>query len=451
MKILLLLITLAPTLLFSQYTENCIPDNLYQISTASGMKIRKGPGTHNEVVAYVPSKDYVLVCDELSTPATFEGKNGNWRRVRYKNSYGYLFDGFVKKAKSNIVLNEETWLTAELPDVKQILDTAKTRTDTNKTVVAMQDTMPVVSDETPVDSLRPVKEIAVHSISVSETTIKDTLATAAVDIITPVKGDTYIAETQKDTMPIDAIGESVILETEIAPSTKAPAVNAEPIDYIFAVETFNYCGEITHLDPGVRWYGIYYDNDMKVYRNTRIELEVMRSKYALGTGLEFDIKSESSVSPHFMLGTKSKLDTNFEVAFTNSYFETRPRSLYPGQSVNIYSSEPIHDIYNFNLFATGNVTDVGICPVMENYKMKLTGEMNDSLVVQDLTVDIPFFGKCGMPSIYWFGDFNQDAYPDFILASQGKEQTTFVLFVSDTRTNGKLVRKAGEWSYKKCD
>jgi hypothetical protein len=83
--------------------------------------------------------------------------------------------------------------------------------------------------------------------------------------------------------------------------------------------------------------------------------------------------------------------------------------------------------------------------------MKLTGEINDSLTVQDLTADIPYFGKCGMPSIYWFGDFNKDNYPDFILASQSKEKTTFVLFVSDIRANGKLVRKAGEWSYEKCD
>ena len=190
---------------------------------------------------------------------------------------------------------------------------------------------------------------------------------------------------------------------------------------------------------------------MKTYKNTRIELEVIRSKYALGSGLEFDIKSESSVTQHFMIGTKSKIDTNISIAFDPSYFDSRPRSLYPGQSVNIYSEAPIHDIYNFTLFATGNVTDVGLCPVMEDYKMKLTGEMNDSLTVQDLTADIPYFGKCGMPSIYWFGDFNKDAYPDFILASQSKEKTTFVLFVSDIRTNGKLVRKAGEWSYEKCD
>ena len=32
MKKLLLLLSLIPALLFSQYTENCIPDNLYQIS-----------------------------------------------------------------------------------------------------------------------------------------------------------------------------------------------------------------------------------------------------------------------------------------------------------------------------------------------------------------------------------------------------------------------------------
>jgi len=418
MKKLILLFTLVPAMLFSQYTENCIPDNLYQISTASGMKIRKSPGTHNVVVAYVPSKDYILVCDELSTPATFEDKTGNWRRVRYKSKYGYLFDGFVTKAKSNLILNDSSWTVAEMPDVRQILDSTQTKVDTAA--------VPVVD--------RDASAIATTVISI------DASSTAVLDSIPPTAIEESVIP---DTVIIEVVKDSVVEET--------PLVIAAPIDYIFAVETYNYCGEITHLDPGIRWYGIYYDDDMKVYRNTRIELEVMRSKYALGTGLEFDIKSESSITPHFMLGTKSKLDTNIEIAFNNSFFENHPKSLYPGQSLNLYSSEPIHDIYNFTLFATGNVTDVGLCPVMEDYKMKLTGEMNDSLTVQDLTVDIPYFGKCGMPSVYWFGDFNKDAYPDFILASQSKEKTTFVLFVSDIRTNGKLVRKAGEWSYEKCD
>ena len=415
MKKLILFFTLVPALLFSQYTENCIPDNLYQVSTASGVKIRKGPGQHNDVVAYVPTKAYVLACYELSTPATFEGKSGNWRRVRFKSKYGYLFDGFITKAKSNLILNDSAWTVAEMPDVQQIIDTAQTRTDS------------IVIPEKPIDSLNTIPFVAPLDI---DDPSQDTLQPEA---IAPLAVTT------------DSIIEKAVITEE------EEKVIAPPADYIFAVETFNYCGEITHLDPGIRWYGIYYDDDMKVYRNTRIELEVIRSKYALGTGLEFDIKSESSITPHFMIGTKSKLDTTIEIAFNNSYFKNRPRSLFPGQSINIYSTEPIHDIYNFTLFATGNVTDVGICPVMENYQMKLTGEINDSLTVQDLTADIPYFGKCGMPSIYWFGDFNKDNYPDFILASQSKEKTTFVLFVSDIRANGKLVRKAGEWSYEKCD
>lgn len=416
MKKLLLLLSLIPALLFSQYTENCIPDNLYQISTASGMKIRKGPGTHNVVVAYVPSKDYVLVCDELSTPAEFEGKQGNWRRVRYKTKYGYLFDGFIAKTKSNLILNDSSWTVAEMPVVNHILDSVRIQNDT----------MPIVTTAVMQDSSISIENTEALEPEPIPVVNEDSLKQARADSITQFEEKAIALENAKKVTPPLA-------------------------DYIFAVETYNYCGEITHLDPGIRWYGIYYDDDLKTYKNTRIELEVIRSKYALGSGLEFDIKSESSVTPHFMIGTKSKIDTNISIAFDPSYFDSRPRSLYPGQSVNIYSEAPIHDIYNFTLFATGNVTDVGLCPVMEDYKMKLTGEMNDSLTVQDLTTDIPYFGKCGMPSIYWFGDFNKDAYPDFILASQSKEKTTFVLFVSDIRTNGKLVRKAGEWSYEKCD
>jgi hypothetical protein len=355
MKKLALLFTLVPALIFSQITENCIPEILYQVTSPSGTILRTGPDQRNKVVTYLSSNEYVLVCETLFAHATFDNKQGHWRRVRYKNQFGYLFDGFLTKTASHLILNDSSWT------VSRINNSSKT-----------------------------------NSVEIGK-------------------------------------------------------VKATPAAYVFAVESYNYCGDISQLDPGIHWYGIYYNHDLELYQMTKVELEVIRSKYALGAGLEFDVRSKSKVAPHFLIGSESSLDTNLKVDFNPSFFEIHPQTLFPGQSINIYSSKPVHDVYEFTMFATGNVTDVGLCPVMKNYKMKLTGEMNDNLIVQDLTIDIPYFGTCGMPSLYWFGDFNADLYPDFILASKGKDQTTFVLFVSDNRANGKLVRKAGEWSYKKCD
>jgi len=387
MKKLLLLIFLLPLFLNAQRTDNCEPTLLYQVKTKSGMKMREGPGQKNKVVVYVPSHEYLLMCTELSVPATFEEKPGHWRRVRYKSFYGYMFDGFLTPAANNLELNDSAWVAVEMPNVQLILDSNNTSD----------------SDSVVVDS-----------------------------VTTPL-----------------VLTDTLVVKEEEEPVEKLPP--PPPADYIFTVETYNYCGSIDKLDPGIRWYGIYYDDDLNVYRNRRINLQVMRSKYSLGSGVEFDITCESGIPPHFMIGTKSKLDTNFKIEFTQDYYCNQPEQLYPGQKVNLYASVPRYDLYNFTMYATGNVSSVGICPTLTDYKLKLTGEMNNSQIVQDLTEDISYFGECGIPRIYWFGDFNQDLYPDIILASQGKEQTTFTLFVSDLRDNGKLMRKAGEWSYKKCD
>jgi hypothetical protein len=424
MKKILLLLFIIPLWVSGQYTDRCIPKLLYKVTASSGMKMREGPGQNNKVVFFVPSSEYLLVCEELSSPATFENKPGNWRRVRYKNHYGYMFDGFITKSDGNLILNDSTWTVAELPDVRQIIDTTQNTIDTMALAMVKQDSIEAYNATLITDSVPAIDSVAIE----------------------PVSMDTLSVDSAKNAAIADSL-----LAIHVADSIKMAEAMAPPPEYLFAVETYNYCGEIAHLDPGIRWYGIYYDDEFKVYRNKRIELQIIRSKYALGSGLEFDVKSENGVSPHFMIGTKAKLDTNLEIKFDYNYFDKKPQSLYPGQQVSIYSTQNIHDIYNFNLFATGTVTDVGQCPEMENYRLKLTGEMNDSLSVQDLSEHISYYGECGMPKIYWFGDLNQDLYPDFILASQGKEQTSFTLFVSDTRKNGQLVRKAGEWSYSKCD
>ena len=399
MKKLFLLIFLFPVFLTAQRTDNCEPTLLYQVKTKSGMKMRQGPGQNNKVVVYVPSHQYLLVCKEKATPATYEGEAGHWRRVRYKQKYGYMFDGFLIPADKNLQLNDSAWIVVEMPNVQQIIDT------NNRNEISESD----------------------------ELLIPDSI---------------YQTHHAADSNNVNHTDTTVVKEEEEPVEVLPPP---PPADYIFAVETYNYCGSINGLDPGIRWYGIYYDEDLKVYKNRRINLQIIRSKYSLGSGVEFDIRSETGVSPHFMIGTKTKLDTNFEINFDLDYFCTQPEQLFPGQKVNLYATVPRYDLYNFTMYATGNVSSVGICPTLSDYKLKLTGEMNDKLIVQDLTEDISFFGDCGIPRIYWFGDLNQDLYPDIILASQSKDQTTFTLFVSDTRNNGKLMRLAGEWTSKKCD
>jgi len=73
----------------------CEPSLLYQINTASGMKMRASPALTGAVVVYIPAKSEILVCEELSTPANIENIDGHWRRVKFKDKYGYMFDGFL--------------------------------------------------------------------------------------------------------------------------------------------------------------------------------------------------------------------------------------------------------------------------------------------------------------------------------------------------------------------
>ena len=404
---------LLPFAIIAQSTDHCTPSELYSIKAESGMKMRQGPGTNYNVVVFVPSKNYLLVCKEKSTPAAFEGKPGHWRRVRYKGYYGYMFDGFLQKTSGDLYLNDTTWQVVELPNVQAIIDTVS-----EKPIPQNLDSIP----QTPiVAEVQLVNADSLHRAWKGDTLYMDSIKVFVKDSVTV------------DTLPWTD------------PSTLLPP---EP-NYQFAVETFNYCGPIDHLDPGLKWYGIFHENNK--YRIRDIELLIVRSKYSLGSGVEFDIRSEDGIPPHFMIGTNKRINTLWHVDFPEDYFLGHPDKLFPGQKVSIYSNDKQSDLYNFTLYATGNVTDVGNCPEMENYQLMVSGEMHDKLIEQNIYQDLDFEGQCGIPKLYWFGDLNQDKYPDFIFAGLSKDKTSFTLFLSDIRNHDVLVRKAGTWFYTKCE
>jgi len=225
-------------------------------------------------------------------------------------------------------------------------------------------------------------------------------------------------------------------------------VSTPEIQFKFITEAYNYCGDITSLDPGKIWYGIYRQGDQ--FLRQRINLLIIRSKYSLGSGLEFDLRAEEDIQPVFLISTSKLLDENWYVTQSSNFFDQNPRALYPGQIVELYGKDPIADMHNVSVFATGNVTGVGACPEIDNYKIKVTGEMHDDLKTQDLTPLFTDLGSCGIPEIYWFGDLNGDLYPDMIFISTRDNGFSYTFFLSDTQNTKVLYRLADQWFNNNC-
>ncbi|WP_409771699.1 hypothetical protein [Thermaurantimonas sp.] len=73
----------------------CEFTEVLQIEAQSGMRIREKPDATAKAIGGVPYKFKIEACAETFGKASFEGIEGNWRLVRYKNTTGYMWDGLT--------------------------------------------------------------------------------------------------------------------------------------------------------------------------------------------------------------------------------------------------------------------------------------------------------------------------------------------------------------------
>ena len=395
LRITILLILFGFARQSSAQSNSCVPTLPYRIKAESGMRMRAAPSTNSKVVIYAPAKSKVLVCEELDKPAEFENIKGHWRRVKYKSKYGYMFDGFLEKLD-------------ELPMV------------------------PTAAADFKIAQLLVINNL-----------LEDN----------PEKMDSvmaYLEEVARINGYEDLIGPAI--PDSAFTEQPEPAPKPEPIPALkfqFCKESHNYCGDIQNLDPGKKWYAVYRTGDY--FKLREVDLLIVRSKYSLSNALEFDIKTDKTLRSEFLISCSKPLDTSWFMLLPMKYMQENPRKLYPGQILELYSKVPEADLKNVHLFATGNVLNVGKCPEMKDYRIKVNAEFNNDLVTQDLTAAFSDMGECGIPEVFWFGDINQDEYPDIVFVSEGETGLTFTLFISDLNQHKKLYRKAFEWANKNCD
>jgi hypothetical protein len=396
---------------FAHAQNACTPTLPYTVKDGSGLKMRKGPGANFPVVAFVPAKSELLLCEELFAAATFEGINGHWRAVRYKDKMGYMFDGFLVPG-SVAQMDAYTFKMAQLDVVNSLIQQNPKRIDSLLTY------------------LNHIARILGYEKLIGM----------------PKKDVDSIFMYQQQTPPKEIEPATVAQEPDPEPIKPEPVV---VINYNLLTETANYCGDIQGIDPGLIWYAVYRRGDY--FYRTRTDVMVLKSKYALRKGLEFDVRADTDKEVAFMFSSPKVLDTNWAVYQPFDYFVTHPNKLFPGQQIELFAKAPVEHVHNVYLSATGAVLEVGLCPVLEKYKMKATAERDGYAIEQDITPLFSYMGQCGQPEIYWFGDMNNDLYPDIIFVAVGDKGTLFTLLMSDAQGTTTLYRKAAEWFNQTCE
>lgn len=379
--------------------ENCSRDFICRVTAPSGMRMRSEPNLTSKVVTYVPKDSIVKACTEVFGKMTYEDINGNWRKVEYKGKEGYMFDGFLEIIR--ILKNEDPRKykpDTTVADTTEIPDSTGEAIDTS--LVKMQKLLGGTEDSS-IFHLKRTTEPVKEEIEQPDPVVKEK----------PV-------ETPKTA------------ETE----------------YTLLTEAYNYCGDIRAIDPGMLWYG-YYPRDEKKgelnYRMKPVELEVVKSKYSVGKGLEFDIRTGETERSIFLLGLKRPMSGGQNIKDNSDMLRFSNRRVFPGQVISL-----THDASAVKLSATGSVETAGPCPELTSYVLLLSGKKNGQQYEQNISQALMDSGQCGMPEIYWFGDFTGDGIPEIIFVSVYEDRNKFTLMVSSG--NDQLLEKAAEWTIDKC-
>lgn len=172
---------------------------------------------------------------------------------------------------------------------------------------------------------------------------------------------------------------------------------------------------------------------------------MLLSKTKVGKGMEFDIETTESERSIFLIGLNRALDIDqLHIPDPSEKLRYAGRKVFPGQEFELSKSE------DYKLSATGSVSSSGPCPDLKDYNLIFSGIRNGEPVKLDIGKELQSKGQCGMPEIYWYGDFTGDGIPEIIFVSVYDEKNHFTLFLSDPSDYNPVLEKQSEWIIDKC-
>lgn len=460
-RIFSVLFLVTSALSFGQ-AQDCEFVHTYTVNAPSGLKMRKAPTVSSEVETYVMFESIVDGCAVSFGSVTFEEITGNWIYVRYKEHQGYMFDGFLKKVSEPV-------------NIPPVLDSLEIDSTTIITPVVTIDTLQIPHasqtpseplwtwerterDNMPATGRLDSKQIQALAVALRHNDLRmDSLIGFLHKLPTLGSQDSVIAWVDAGMPEVGRTSRSTRSSQTNTPQTDQPVERIQtpntppPFSVQMATEALNYCGDISELDPSMNWYGVFADERMGNYHLQRVDLEILISKTRLGNSMEYDIRNSSGEVSHFLFGINRRLDTVKPYQLAPDRFFMNPGNLFPGQQLQAYAYYNRPSASNVFISATGRVIEVGACPVIEDYALKINTQGPRGEILQDITPLFETLGECGMPEIYWFGDLNQDNYPELVYVSATRNKNQFTLFMSNVNLASGLYEVGSTWTLERCE
>lgn len=212
--------------------------------------------------------------------------------------------------------------------------------------------------------------------------------------------------------------------------------------YALLTEVLNYCGDVTQIPSDFYWWGVYMaQGEEQHYQIRPVELQMVLSKYRSGNTLQFDIGTDQEESAIFLIGSDQGQNWS-EVAIEDEMTRLMRQGgkLFPGQSYWLNAA-------GAKLLAQGKFTVGDTCANLDQYRLQ--AQYGGSL--SDITSEIIEPGQCGLPTLYWYGDLNEDNLPELIFTLRKDGIDHFKFLRSEAGAAGMLYQTVAQWTIENCE
>jgi hypothetical protein len=81
-------------------------DNNMNVSAEGGLRMRSEPSPEASTIITIPNNSKVLKIEETGEIKTISGKSGKWTKVKFNNTEGWVFGGFLEKSLMSAEKNQ---------------------------------------------------------------------------------------------------------------------------------------------------------------------------------------------------------------------------------------------------------------------------------------------------------------------------------------------------------
>lgn len=431
---------------------NCQEQLVCRVTASNGLRMRTDPSMKGNLVTTVPRDSIIVACGNTAGSLTVEGLEGYWRKAKYKENTGYMYDGFLEIKK--IIKNNPK------PTSPQKTKNEKLHFRVTASSGLRMRGRPGTQGQTittvPTDSLVSASQETYGSLTINgekgywrKVAYKQHTGYMYDGFLQKVKVETGIPDRSSTETPSDSFSTKVGSENKRLNEAKMPDEksstpepgSAAPLSYDLLTEVYNYCGDVTKIDPGRVWYGVYLPEEQgKPLEIKLVNVEVVLSKHRNQENMEFDIRTNQDKSSLFLIGTTNATQWDkLQLANPLPRLKNDQGKIFPGQEKQLTTDKQ-------RLRAGGGYSASDTCADLSNYKLFSIAGSGQQNITPLLLENNP----CTIPKLYWYGDLTQDGIPELIFATEKNKQYHFSLLVSNAQNPGNHYQKVSDWKIINC-